>query len=167
MPPAPGQQPDPNRDHQRFPVLTAAEQKRIHRFGSPQGFAKGDYLIRVGERSRGMFLLSSGKVQVLQRDGLGHVTPMHEYGPGQFLAEAGTLTGAPVLVDCVALEDSEGWLIPPDQLRALIIAEADLGERIMRALILRRVALIQIGATGAVLIGAASSASVLRLQNFL
>jgi len=167
FPPAPGQQPDPNRDYQRFPVLTPAEQKRMHRFGTPQRYAKGELLIRVGDRSRGMFLVTAGKVQVLQRDGLGHVTPMHEYGPGQFLAEAGTLTGAPVLVDCLALEDTEGWLIPPDQLRALIIAEADLGERIMRALILRRVALIQMGATGATIIGSADSASVLRLQNFL
>ena len=36
--------------------------------------------------------------------------------------------------------------MPPEQLRALIIAEADLGERIVRALILRRVALIEAGA---------------------
>jgi len=37
----------------------------------------------------------------------------------------------------------------------------------MRALILRRVSLIQAGASGATIIGAAGSASVLRLQNFL
>ena len=36
--------------------------------------------------------------------------------------------------------------MPPEQLRALIIAEADLGERIVRALILRRVGLIEAGA---------------------
>ena len=42
--------------------------------------------------------------------------------------------------------DVETLVIPPDQLRALLVAEADLGERIMRALILRRVALIRGGA---------------------
>jgi len=167
MPPAPGQQPDPNRDYQRFPVLSLAEQKRMHRFGQPARVPKGEYLIRAGQRSRGMFLLVSGTVQMSQRDGLGNVKPMHLYTAGEFLAEAGTLSGAPVLVDCLAEQDSEGWLIPPDQLRALIIAEADLGERIMRALILRRVALIQSGASGATIIGADGSASVLRLQNFL
>ena len=57
--------------------------------------------------------------------------------------------------------------MPPGQLRALIIAEADLGERIVRALILRRVALIEAGASGPVLIGQPQSADVLRLQNFL
>ena len=44
-------------------------------------------------------------------------------------------------------------MIPSPGLRALLIAEAELGERIMRALILRRVALIDSGAGGAVLIG--------------
>ncbi len=47
--------------------------------------------------------------------------------------------------------------MPPGQLRALIIAEADLGERIVRALILRRVGLIEAGASGPVLIGAPQS----------
>ncbi len=49
--------------------------------------------------------------------------------------------------------DVEALLVPPDQLRALIIAEADLGERLVRAMILRRVALIESGASGPVLIG--------------
>ena len=93
--------------------------------------------------------------------------PYHEYDPGEFLAEAGTLFGGSALVDAQCVGDVDGILVVPDQLRALIIAEADLGERIMRALILRRVSLIQAGASGATIIGAAGSASVLRLQNFL
>jgi thioredoxin reductase (NADPH) len=39
-------------------------------------------------------------------------------------------------------------VIPPEKLRALMIAETDLGDKIMRALILRRVALIETGAGG-------------------
>jgi thioredoxin reductase (NADPH) len=58
-------------------------------------------------------------------------------------------------------------LIPPERLRALLVAEADLGERIMRALILRRVSLIQAGVGGPVLIGPSNSRGVIRLQGFL
>ncbi len=165
--PAPGQQPDTSRDHQMFPLLDAADMQRVRRFGQPWHFADGDYLIRAGEKSRGLFLLASGQVEVTQRDGLGHRVPYRVYTPGQFLAEAGTLYGGPALVDSRAVGEVDGYLVVPDQLRALIIAEADLGERIMRALILRRVSLIRAGASGATLIGAAGSASVLRLQNFL
>ena len=63
--------------------------------------------------------------------------------------------------------DVETLLVPPEQLRALIIAEADLGERIVRALILRRVGLIEAGASGPVLIGEPHSPDMLRLQTFL
>ena len=69
---------------------------------------------------------------------------MVEQGPGQFLAEVGTLSGQPALVDGHAEGEVEALLIPPENLRALLIAEAELGERIMRALILRRVALIEL-----------------------
>src|SRR5215467_12468488 len=58
-------------------------------------------------------------------------------------------------------------LFRSDQLRALIIAEADLGERLVRALILRRVALIESAHSGPVLIGTPQSPEILRLQTFL
>jgi thioredoxin reductase (NADPH) len=70
-------------------------------------------------------------------------------------------------VDGNADGDVETLLVPPAQLRALIIAEADLGERIVRALILRRVGLIESGAIGPVLIGRPESPELLRLRNFL
>jgi len=109
----------------------------------------------------------SGHVEITRRDGLGRVTPVIEHGPGQFLAELGQLSGRNALVDCNADGEVETLLIPPERLRALLIAEADLGERIMRALILRRVSLIRGGAGGPVLIGQSNSAGVVRLQGFL
>jgi thioredoxin reductase (NADPH) len=48
-----------------------------------------------------------------------------------------------------------------------MIGEAELGERIMRALILRRIAILQIGAGGPVIVGRAENGDVLRLQGFL
>ena len=47
----------------------------------------------------------------------------------------------------------EALVIPPDRLRALLVAEADLGERIMRALILRRVGLLETGGGGPIIVG--------------
>jgi thioredoxin reductase (NADPH) len=155
------------RRHQMFPLLSEAEIARIRRFGSVQHYARGARLFVSGEAGPGMFVVLKGVVAISQRDGLGHVVPIVNQGPGQFLAEVGTLAGRPALVDGDALEDVEALLVPPGQLRALIIAEADLGERLVRALILRRVALIEAGASGPVLIGAPASADLLRLQNFL
>lgn len=155
------------RRHQMFPVLSAQDIGRIRRFGSVRRYARGDCLFRAGEPGPGMFVVLEGVVAITQRDGLGHVVPIERQGPGHFLAEIAQLSGRPALVDGHAEEDVETLLVPPDQLRALIIAEADLGERLVRAMILRRVALIESGASGPVLIGPPQSAGLLRLQNFL
>ena len=150
-----------------FPALSEAEIERISRFGSLRGYPRGSCLFAAGEPGPGMFVVLKGTVAITQRDGMGRVVPIVRQGPGQFLAEVGQLSGRPALVDGHAEDDVETLLVPPGQLRALIVAEADLGERIVRALILRRVALIEAGASGAVLIGEPHSADVLRLQNFL
>jgi thioredoxin reductase (NADPH) len=104
----------------------------------------------------------SPRVAIAERDGLGHTTPIAEPGVGQFLGE---VTAS--LVDATAEGEVEALLIPPERLPSLLIAEADLGERIMRALILRRVALLQASTGGVVLIGPSAAADVIRLQGFL
>jgi thioredoxin reductase (NADPH) len=158
---------DMSRRDQMFPVLAPAEIARIMRFGKLLDFRRGDRLFAAGEPSPGMFLVLRGALAITQRDGMGRVTPITRHGPGQFSGEVGQLSMRPALADGIADEDGQALLIASGQLRALIIAEADLGERLVRALILRRVALIQAGAAGPVLIGQPGSPAVVRLQSFL
>jgi len=152
---------------QTFPTLVAQEIARMRRFGEVRRFKSGERLFETGKPGPGMFVILSGQVAITQRDGFGRVSPVIDQGPGQFLAEIGQLSGRIALVDGHAEGDVETILIPPERLRALVIAEAELGERIMRALILRRVNLIQGGAGGPVLIGPSQSPAVARLQSFL
>ena len=152
---------------QTFPELTAPEIARMRRFGEVRHYKDGEPLFETGKPGPGMFVILSGHVAITQRDGFGHVTPVIDQGPGQFLAEIGQLSGRVALVDGHAEGDVETLLIPPERLRALLVAEADLGERVMRALILRRVSLIQGGVGGPVLIGPTNSSGVVRLQGFL
>src|SRR4051812_3055344 len=155
------------RHEQTFPALTAAEIGRMRRFGEMRSYRHGEKLFETGKPGPGMFVILSGHVAITQRDGLGHVTPVIDQGPGQFMAELGQLSGRIALVDGSAEGDVQTLLIPPERLRALLVAEADLGERIMRALILRRVSLIQGGVGGPVLIGSPGSRDLIRLQGFL
>ncbi|MDB5430788.1 MAG: putative nucleotide-disulfide oxidoreductase [Caulobacter sp.] len=155
------------RMEQAFPTLTPAEIGRMQRFGEVRRYRDGEALFTTGVTTDGMFVILSGHVAITQRDGLGHVTPVTEQGVGQFLAEVGQLSGRAALVDGHAEGDVEALVIPPEALRRLLVAEAELGERIVRALILRRVNLIESQTGGAVLIGAAHGAGVARLQNFL
>ena len=155
------------RYEQTFPTLTAHEIDRMRRFGEVRRYRHGEILFETGKVGPGMFVVLSGTVSVTHRDGLGHVTPIVDHGPGQFMAEVGQLSGRVALVDGHAGGEVETLLIPPERLRALLVAEADLGERIMRALILRRVSLIQGGVGGPVLIGTESLGDMARLQSFL
>ena len=155
------------RHQETFPALTKQEMDRLRRYGSIRKYSDGEKLFEAGKVSPGMFVVLKGQVALTQRDGLGHVTPIVEQGEGQFLADVGQLSTRAALVDGAAEGDVETLLIPTDGLRALLVAEAELGERIMRALILRRVALLKGGAAGAVLIGAAAAVDVIRLDGFL
>jgi len=156
-----------SRDEQMFPKLTPHEIDRLRRFGKVRRYAAGEPLFVTGDVAPGMFVLIKGSVRVVRRDPLGHSAPVVEQGPGQFVAEVGQLSGQPAFVDVHAIDEVEALLIPSENLRALMIEEPELGERIMHALILRRVALIEAGAGGPVLIGPESSPDVVRLQGFL
>ncbi len=151
---------------QVFPRLTVAEIERLRRFGNLQPFKAGDMLVRAGEKGHGLTLLLSGEVEVLQHDETGRRIPIVTHERGSFMGELAQLSGRPSLVNGQALADGEAIVIPPDRLRAVLIAEAELGERIMRALILRRVGLIERGA-GPIVVGTEADGDVLRLVNFL
>jgi len=155
------------RRHQMFPTLAAAEIERVRRFGEVSCYGTGEALARVGDVGRGMVIILAGKVATTHRGEGGRPEPIVTQGPGAFLGELAQLAGKPALVDAHALEPVQALIIAPDRLRALLIAEAELGERIMRALILRRVGLLELGAGGPVIVGRPDNADVLRLEGFL
>lgn len=154
------------RGAQMFPVLTSDEMTRLRRFGETRRFHEGEALATVGQSGLGLVLILDGEVEISQHDEFGQRTHIVTHQRGSFMGELAQLSGRPSLVDAYALTNVEAVVLPPERLRALLIAEADLGERIMRALILRRVGLIESGA-GPIIIGPGDDADVLRLTNFL
>ncbi len=152
---------------QMFPVLTETEIERVRRYGSLVHHATGDMLYRAGSLCPGVFLLLSGRVRIVGHDGLGRPRTLHTYSKrGEFTSDVTQLSSKPAVVDAHVVEPVEAVLLRPEELSALMIREADVGETIMRALILRRVLVIERG-HGVVLVGAASNARLLALQNFL
>ena len=156
-----------DRHDQMFPKLAPGEIDRLRRFGEARYFRASEYLFEAGQAGPGMFVLLTGSAEVTRHDGFGHTVRIVELVAGDFIAEVGELSGRPALVDARALTDLDTILVPPKQLRALLIADVALSERIMRALILRRMLLIEGGAAGPVLIGPANNPDLVRLQEFL
>src|SRR6202171_3586156 len=155
------------RRDQMFPVLEPAEIDRLARFGECRSYPAGERLLATGETALGAFVILAGPGGVTQVGVLGHSAPIGTHGPGSFMGELAQLSGRPSLVDADAREAVEALVIPPRRLRDLLVEEAELGERIMRALILRRVGLIETGAGGPVIVGSVDNRDVLRLEGFL
>jgi thioredoxin reductase (NADPH) len=156
-----------SRRDQMFPILEASDIERIRRCGVVRKFTTGEFLAKTGEAGHGLTIVLAGEVEVTQQNHAGFHSSIVTNGPGTFLGELAQLRGRPALVDAYARTAVEALLIPPDQLRRLLIAEAELGERIMRALILRRVGLLETGGGGPVIVGRSDGGDVLRLENFL
>ena len=155
------------RRDQMFPVLEPEDIERLSRFGERRSYAAGERMVATGEIAPGAFVILRGRVDVMQRGTEGHPELIVTHGPGSFLGELAQLSDRPSLVDADATEAVEALVIPPRRLRDLLIEEAEIGERIMRALILRRVALLDTGAGGPIIVGGADNRDVLRLEGFL
>jgi thioredoxin reductase (NADPH) len=154
------------RRDQMFPVLEPTEIERLARFGERKSYAVGARIFTTGEVAPGAFIILSGRAESSQHR-LDRTEPIVTHGPGSFMGELAQLSGRPSLVDAVSVEPIEALVIPPRRLRDLMVEEAELGERIMRALILRRVVLLETGGGGPIIVGGAESGGVLRLEGFL
>src|SRR5476649_934811 len=155
------------RAHQMYFALTAAEIKRLERFGQIMSWPDGSRIYVAGESSYAMLIVLKGKIAMSRDDGMGRSSLIVEYGPGQFTGEVAQLTNRPSLAHGDARGEFEAIAINSESLRRIVVAEAELGERIMRALILRRLKLIQANGSGPALIGPAEAPAMIDLQNFL
>ncbi len=158
------------RDYQMFPVLDAAQVAIARRFasGAVRRFEPGAEVYAIGEIDAPSWLVLDGVIEVMRRDGLSHEAPVTTHGRGQFTGEVNQLAGRPSIAAGRAGPDGVSAIpFDPPHLRALMIGSAEVGEIVMRALILRRVALIEEGGAGTILIGAPGSPDIVRLQGFL
>lgn len=158
------------RGHQMFPILTALQVEAARPFASrtPQHFAAGQMIFATGDKTVPVWLVLDGSIDVLRRDGLDEEALITTHHVGQFTGEVSQIDGRATIASARAGPDGATLLaFDPPHLRALMIGSAEVGEIIMRALILRRVRLIEQGGSGTILIGTPGEAHLLRLQGFL
>lgn len=155
-----------SRLHQMFPTLMPREIDRVRAFGSRVCWKAGDILFKMGYPSPGLIVLLNGLVRVSRGDAIGRVHRVVDQHAGHFLGEIAQLFGHPCLGDGSAIEDTAGIVVAPADLRNLLVTEAEIGEKITRALIIRRAALIENG-SGPVLVGDTANAHMIALQRLL
>jgi thioredoxin reductase (NADPH) len=149
-----------------FPALTDAQIGRLCAFGENRRVAAGEIVFDQGDASHGVFVVLEGSIEVVNVT-KGHEGVMRALHRGEFTGEVNQLSGRRSLVRCRAGEASKLLEIARADLRRVMQNDAELGEILLRAFMLRRVYLIAHSVGDAVLIGSSHSADTLRLQSFL
>jgi thioredoxin reductase (NADPH) len=154
------------RRHQVFPKLNDAQLQRIAHYGEQRHVPAGEVLYDQGTSALGIHVVLRGALEIV-RPGIVGDELITVQRPGEFTGEANVLAGRRALVRARMVEDGDVLVIGPQGLRRLIQEDPEVSEVLMRAFILRRVALIADGLGDATLIGSAHSAGTLRVQAFL
>jgi thioredoxin reductase (NADPH) len=149
-----------------FPTLTSAQLGRIAALGRTRPIRPGEVLVDVGDRMVHFFVLVRGKIDIV-RPLCAIETLVATHGPGQFTGEVNMLSGRGALAQVRVSEAGEVIELDREQLLALVQTDSELSEILMRAFILRRVALIANGIGDAVLVGSSHCAGTLRVKEFL
>ena len=126
----------------------------------------GEVLVEQGDRNVPFFVVVSGEVEIVRPSG-GAETLITIHRPGQFTGEVNNLSGRPAVVRMRATKQGELIELDRQHMLALVQTDAELGEILMRAFILRRVELVAAGMGDIVLIGSMHSGGTLRIKEFL
>jgi thioredoxin reductase (NADPH) len=152
---------------QTFPCLSEEMAGRVARYGSPERIEGGTFLFERGQRSVDFFLVVDGAIEMLDMDAHGASTVFTTHRARQFTGEMDLFNERKVLVSGRVAGNTRVVRVKRGDFKRLVAGEPDIGEVIMRALILRRVGLIRHGQGGVVLIGPGHGADTLRLQRFM
>lgn len=167
IPTAPVDPADPyQRRAQTFPTLTDEQVERAADFGVVEGLLKGSALFERGERSVDFFIVLEGRIEIYEHTASGPVVFV-THGENQFTGDIDQLNNRQVLVGARMEATGRVIRIRRAQFRRLLSAEPDIGEIIMRAFILRRVAVMKHEQAAAILIGSRGDGDTLRIHRFL
>jgi thioredoxin reductase (NADPH) len=146
-----------------FPRLSPAQIRGLESQGERRPTKRGDVLFREGDVQHDFFVILEGKVAIVEGCGSGCERTIGVHGKGRFLGELNLLTGQAAFVTAVVVEPGEVLAVPAERLRALVTQDPTLGDLILRAFILRRSALIGLGA-GFRIIGSRYSPDTRRIR---
>jgi thioredoxin reductase (NADPH) len=149
-----------------FPTLTPTQINRIAAHGHMRVIQRGEVLIEQGDRNFPFFVVVTGEVEIVRPSGAAE-TLITIHGPGNFLGEVNALSGRPSLFRARVTKPGELIELDRQHMLTLVQTDAELGEIIMRAFVLRRVEFVTAGVGDVVLIGSMHSASTLRIKEFL
>jgi thioredoxin reductase (NADPH) len=155
-----------DRAAQMFPKLSASQIDRISRVGKRRDVRAGEMLFDAGEQNTRFYVVLSGAIEILRLIGE-HEEPVTRHLPGQFTGEINMLSARRSLARARVFADGAVIELDRSDLRTLVQRDSELSEVLMRAFILRRVALATQETNDMVLLGSRHSGDTTRIREFL
>lgn len=153
-------------DTETYPLLSAAQIERVRSCAKLRQVQSGEVLYQPGDLAVPLYVLLSTSVQIVQLNAEGE-KPITLLLPGMFTGEAGMIGGQRAVVKACVTHGGEVLEVRPDELRALAARDAELGEVLLRAFILRRLMLITCELGNVLIVGSRHSARTVGLREFL
>jgi thioredoxin reductase (NADPH) len=155
-----------SQDEHAFPTLTPEQIERVALHGRRRSVKTGEVLLEAGRQPGSFYVVIAGQLDFVQ-SGAGGERVVVSPRPGQFTGEMTLLSGRRGLGSIRAAEPTEVIEVDRKDLLSLIQTDDSLSEILMRAFILRRVALVAQGLGDVVLVGSNFCQGTLRIKEFL
>lgn len=117
-----------------FKPIPPAGIRRLAERGTPHRFAAGDTLMRQGEPSHTLFVITSGRVRIERALAGAGPVELAELGVGDVVGEMGLLDGAPRSATVTALVDTTVLEIHATVLAVLLIEYPTVSVSLLRIL---------------------------------
>ena len=148
-----------------YPRLSDEQLQALSAHGERQPTRPGQVLYRAGDERYDFFVVLAGTVAVVEQEDGGAERVVAVHGPGRFLGELSLLCDQAALLTAVVHEHGQVLAVPVERLRELASQDPALGDLVLRAYLIRRSILIELG-VGLRIIGSRFSSDTKRLLEF-
>ncbi len=150
-----------------FPKLTPEQIGRIQARGNIRDVKVGEVLVEQGDSAVPFFVVVTGEVEIVRPSSGGVETLVTVHVSGQFTGEVNMISGRRAMYRARVIKPGKVIELDRQNMMALVQSDAEIGEILIRAFILRRAELLAAGVGDVVLIGSIHSPSTHRIKEFL
>src|ERR671936_1560704 len=120
-----------------FPRLTREQIEYLGELGARLTFARGECGFEHGQRETPLYVVASGALDIIDHapEGDRYFTQCRE---GTFAADISMFTGEPTLAAGYAAEPTSVIALPPEDVRRVVATAAELGDLLLRTMVVRR-----------------------------
>lgn len=140
---------------------------RASRYGVQRTYTTSTGLYRQGERGADFYIVLQGSVETFWSDAVTRQEFSIALEPGEFSGELNLLNQRETLIASRALPGSSVLRIPRERLREFLIAEPDISELVIRAIVQRRQLFVQLGSGGLTVLATREDGDADSLARFL